>query len=60
MQQMNEWNESQAAAAGVEVSVTWWGDISFVNVALIHGRQDVFGGLYSVSCIGYLDKDTGL
>lgn len=41
MQQMNEWNESQATAAGVEVSVTLWCDISFVNVALIHGRQDV-------------------
>ncbi len=52
MQQMNEWNESQAAAAGVEVSVTLWGDIYFVNVSLIHGRQDVlwdvFGGLYSL------------
>ncbi len=41
MQQMNEWNESQAAAVVVEVSVTLWGDISFVNVALIHERQDV-------------------
>lgn len=52
MQQMNEWNESQAAAAGVEVSVTLWGDISLVDIALIHGRQDVlwnvFGRLYSL------------
>lgn len=36
-----QWNESQAAAVDVEVLVTLWDDISFVNIAIIHGRQDV-------------------